>query len=594
MMTAPARVWSSKDLVFHILARQKDCNTGQDALLFPSYRSEPFLRCMLLFYDYCETLLEFYYLVVIANLINLCMSLNWEHQQMQHRFGERHYYVLLTPMAETDADKRSQFAKKMESWKMALTQVADLKGRNAKGRKETEFIKEVVADIHRRLRVPLSNTLPRLIGMDYEIEFISSWLTDGSCHTVDTLTVVGMSGIGKTSLARHVFGLHSSNFDKCSFIEGINARCKENINGMLDLQRQVFGDISKNIPLQVHNVSIYASKIKNALAHKKVLLVLDDVGCLDQLDALLGNEAFHKGSKIIITTKDASLTERCALFDLPIQPKHKKVSLNGLSKAKSLQLLCIHAFKSHKPEEAYKEATKKLVKYCQGHPLALEVLGRSLQKRDVVYWEDCIKVLKKEPHSHVNKALKMSFDALLFENDKEYGITNLIERCLLSISWNNKLEMHSLVQEMGRDLVRQESPDRPWERSRLWCHEESFKVLEQKQGTRNIVGLSLDMRMLEKEKLSGSLQLKTEALSKMDKLKFLQLNHVKVNGSYENVSKELRWLSMHGFHFKSIPSELPLEKLVVLDMSYSKIESFDMSYNSSQRFASRLKVIKIF
>ncbi|KAL8204499.1 hypothetical protein R6Q57_010122 [Mikania cordata] len=524
--------------------------------------------------------------------------------------------------AETDAEKRSQFAKKMESWKMALTQVADLKGRDATGRKETEFIKEVVADIHRRLHVPLSITLPRLIGMDYEIEFISSWLTDGSCHTVDTLTVVGMSGIGKTSLARHVFGLHSSNFDKSSFIEGINARCKENINGMLDLQRQLFGDISKNIPLQVHDVCIYASKIKNALAHKKVLLVLDDVGCLDQLDALLGNEAFHKGSKIIITTKDASLTERCALFDLPILPKHKKVSLNGLSKAKSLQLLCIHAFKSHKPEEAYKEATTKLVTYCQGHPLALEVLGRSLQKRDVVYWEECIKVLKKEPHSHVNKALKMSFDALLFENDKElfkhiacffvgidrdvtetilnscdlnarYGITNLIERCLLSISWNNKLEMHSLVQEMGRDLVRQESPDRPWERSRLWCPEESFKVLEQKQGTRNIVGLSLDMRMLEKEKekekLSGSLQLKTEALSKMDKLKFLQLNYVKVNGSYENVSKELRWLSMRGFHFKSIPSELPLEKLVVLDMSYSKIESFDMSYNTSQRFASRLK-----
>ncbi|KAD5802389.1 hypothetical protein E3N88_13749 [Mikania micrantha] len=506
----------------------------------------------------------------------------------------------------------------MESWKTALTEIADLKGRDAKDRRETEFIKEVVTDINHRLCEPLCNTLPCLIGMDHYIASISSWLTDGSSKTVDILTVVGMGGIGKTSLAKYVFQLHSNKFHKSSFIEGIDAKCKENLNRMLDLQKQLFEDISKTLPLQVHDASVYASKIKKVLAHKKVLLVLDDVGCLDQLDALLGNKAFHQGSKIIITTKDASLTERCALFDLPVQPKHKKVSLNGLSKARSLQLLCIHAFKSNKPKEDYKETSENLVKYCQGHPLALKVLGRSLQKRDVAYWEECIKVLKKEPRSLINNALKMSFDALLFENDKElfkhiacffvgvdrdvietilnscdlnarYGITNLIERCLLSISWHNKLEMHSLIQEMGRDLVREESRDKPWERSRLWCHEESFNVLEQKQGTRNIVGLALDMRMLEKEKLGGHLQLKTDALSKMNKLKLLQLNYVNINGSYENVSKELRWLCMHGFHFKSIPLELPLEKLVVLDMAYSKIESFDMSYNSSQQIVSKIK-----
>ncbi|KAD5802376.1 hypothetical protein E3N88_13736 [Mikania micrantha] len=513
--------------------------------------------------------------------------------------------------AETDAQK-------MESWKMALTEIADLKGRDVNYRKETEFIQEVVADIHRRLPVPLGNTLPPLIGIDDEIEYISSWLTDGSSNTVDILTVVGVGGIGKTSLAKYVFQLHSNKFHKSSFIEGINETCKKNLNGMLDLQKQLFGDISKGLHLQIHDVSVYASKIKNALAHKKVLLVLDDVGCLDQLDVLLGNETFHQGSKIIITTKDASLTERCALFDLPVQTNHEKLSFNGLYRSASLELLCIHAFKSNKPEEGYKEASEKLVEYCQGHPLALKVLGRSLWKRDVEYWEECIKVLKKEPHSQVNNTLKMSFDALLFENDKElfkhiacffvgidrdvtetilnscdrnarYGITNLIERCLLSIRWNNKLEMHSLIQEMGRDLVRQESPNRPWERSRIWCYEESFKVLEQKQGTGNLVGLVLDMRMLDKEKLRRSLQLKTDALSKMDKLKLLQLNYVKINGSYENVSKELRWLCMHGFHLKSIPSELPLEKVVVLDMSYSKIESFDMSYSTSQQFVSRLK-----
>ncbi|CAH1440826.1 unnamed protein product [Lactuca virosa] len=61
--------------------------------------------------------------------------------------------------------------------------------------------------------------------------------------------------------------------------------------------------------------------------------------------------------------------------------------------------------------------------------------------------------------------------------------------------------MHQLVQEMGRFEVRQESPDKPWKRSRLWCHKESFKVLKHKKGKGNLLGLALDMRMLEKEKL---------------------------------------------------------------------------------------------
>ncbi|KAD5802321.1 hypothetical protein E3N88_13681 [Mikania micrantha] len=512
--------------------------------------------------------------------------------------------------SETNEEKRSQLARKMESWKRALTEIADLTGINVKDRKETEYIKEVVADIHCILRVPLNNTLPRLIGRVSKIEFISSWLRDGSCSTAaaDILTIVGMGGIGKTSLAKYVFQLHSNNFDKSSFIEGIDAKCKENLNGMLDLQEQLLGDISKNLPLHIHDVSIYASKIKNALARKRILLVLDDVGCLEQLDALLGNEAFHHGSKIIITTKDASLTERCALFDLPVQPKHKKLSLHGLYEDESLKLLCIHAFKSNKPEEGYNEVSEMLVKYCEGHPMALKVLGRSLHKRDVGYWEECIKVLKKEPDSRINKALKMSFDALLSKNDKElfkhiacffvgidrdvsetilsscdlnarYGITNLIERCLLSISWKKKLEMHSLIQEMGRDLVRQESPDRPWKRSRSWCHEESFKVLKQKKDKEKLLGLSLDMRMLDKKKTH---ELEANSLSRMDKLMLLKLNYVLLNECFQSFPNELRWLCMHGFPLKSIDLDITMENLVVLDMSYSNIESFGMSYNNPQ------------
>ena len=98
------------------------------------------------------------------------------------------------------------------------------------------------------------------------------------------------------------------------------------------------------------------------------------------------------------------------------------------------------------------------------------------------------------------------------------------------------------------------------------------------------------MRMLEKEKLAASFQLETDALSKMDNLMLLQLTYVHMNCFYENFPGELRWLCMHGFHLKSIPSELPMENLVALDMSYSNIESFIGCYSNPQRLEKWQKV----
>ncbi|CAH1440582.1 unnamed protein product [Lactuca virosa] len=428
---------------------------------------------------------------------------------------------------ETKADKRNKWAQKIEQWSKSLTAVADLKGKDVNDRQEMEFIEEIVNDIYRILRVHLRSPLPLLIGMEGSITFITSWLKDASSHTTEILTILGMGGIGKTSLAKFVYGLDCRDFKTSSYIGNISSRCDEKFSGLLDLQKQLCDDISKTSPIPVDDVSIYTSKIENVVARKKVFLVLDDIDSVKQLDALLGSKGFYPGSKIIITTKDAWLTESCALFKMNVKPKHAKHLLQGLHVSTSRKLLCLHAFTTNQPEAGYEEVLEKFVEYCEGHPLALEVLGKSLYNRDVGYWEDTIKGLKKEVGSHINNVLRSSFDSLPLENDKELfkhiacffvgrdrdvtetilkacdinirsGITNLIDRCLLSIGWHNELVMHQLLQKMGRFVVYQESPHKPWKRSRLWCDEESFKVLKQKKDMRNLLGLALDMRRLEK------------------------------------------------------------------------------------------------
>ena len=57
------------------------------------------------------------------------------------------------------------------------------------------------------------------------------------------------------------------------------------------------------------------------------------------------------------------------------------------------------------------------------------------------------------------------------------GITTLIHKCLVMVDQYKRLTMHDLVQKMGREIVRQESPQNPGEHSRVWCYKDALDVL---------------------------------------------------------------------------------------------------------------------
>ena len=55
-------------------------------------------------------------------------------------------------------------------------------------------------------------------------------------------------------------------------------------------------------------------------------------------------------------------------------------------------------------------------------------------------------------------------------------VSRLIEKCLITVDVWGKLRMHDLLQQMGREIVEQDSKELE-DRSRIWCYEDAYKLL---------------------------------------------------------------------------------------------------------------------
>ena len=137
--------------------------------------------------------------------------------------------------------------------------------------------------------------------------------------------------------------------------------------------------------------------------------------------------------------------------------------------------------------------------------MALEVLGRFLFRRSVDEWESALCRLKESPERQISDVLKITFDGLrereknifldiacFFKGMEEDHVVNilhalydkpkidmvvLLEKSLITISFG-KFWMHDLLQELGKEIVRCESPEEPGRRSRLWLMEDVIHVLK--------------------------------------------------------------------------------------------------------------------
>ncbi|XP_060196142.1 disease resistance protein Roq1-like isoform X2 [Lycium barbarum] len=502
---------------------------------------------------------------------------------------------------------------KVQKWSKALEEAASIPGWDlptTANAHEARFIEQIVEDIMAELGGQRhASNAKNLVGMESQMQKVYKMLGVGS-GGVRFVGIWGMSGVGKTTLARLIYDNNSGQFEGACFLHEVRDRSAK--QGLERLQEILLSEILVIKDLRINNLFDGVNMQKHRLRYKKVLLVLDDVNHIDHLDVLAGKrEWFGPGSRIIITTKDKHLLVK--------HDVEKMYKMRTLHEDESLQLFKQYAFKKNHPTKKFEDLSAQVIKYTAGLPLALKVLGSFLYGRDLAEWTSEVERLKQIPEDEILRKLEPSFTGLNSNEQKIFldiacfftgkkkdsvtrilksfnfipviGVKVLMEKSLITIS-EGRIFMHQLIQEMGWHIVRREAFDYPREYSRLWMSEDISHVLARNMGTEKIEGISLNLtkmytdisqaleRNLGTDKIKGmslkftnvkEVNVSVTAFMQMTRLRFLKIKNAYVSQGPDILPGELNWLSWHGYASKSLPINFQGERLVSLKLKNSRI-----------------------
>ncbi|KAL5843536.1 hypothetical protein ACOSQ4_009494 [Xanthoceras sorbifolium] len=462
-----------------------------------------------------------------------------------------------------------------QKWRAALTEASNLSGfDSAKNTPESKLVDEIIKDVSKKLKdISPPSDSKGLVGIDLRVERVKSLLCIGKSD-FEIIGIWGMGGIGKTTIAEAVVTQISSQFEGNYFIANVREE-SERSNGLVRLREKVLSKMLEEEYVDFGTPYI-PQYIKDRLKHKKVLIVLDDVNTLKQLETLSnGLDEFGLGSRIIITTRDRQL-----LYNYGV---NKIYEVEAFDKQEAHQLFCKHAFKQDNPRKDLMVFVDKVVDYAKDNPLALKVVGSSLFHQDKQYWESELQKIGYDGLDDEQKNIFLDI-ACFFKGKDMFSLTEilgacyfsaqaglkvLIDKSLLTIS-SRRIEIHDLLQEMGWEIVRQESPSKPGKRSRLHNHKDIYFVLKSNSGTQEVRGISLDISKMK------NIHMNPQVFEKMLNLRFLifynATKYISKVCSPSYLPDELRYLCWDRYPSKTLPSSFSAENLVELDLSDSSLE----------------------
>ncbi|CAL5331082.1 unnamed protein product [Camellia sinensis] len=252
---------------------------------------------------------------------------------------------------------------------------------------------------------------PRVYGREKDQRKIIELLVGGgesSRNKVDVIPIVGMGGIGKTTLAQMVYNDETmkKHFDLKAWV------CVSDEFDILKITKAIYNSVNSQT-CSFDNLDQAQVQLKQALAGKKFFIVLDDVWNKKYNDWNDLNSPFNdgaQGSKVVVTTHSRDVARMMATVELH--------DVEILSDEDCWSLFAQHAFENRSigANPNLVSIGKKIVEKCKGLPLAAKTLSGLLRcKERDEEWVDvlCSKIWDlSHEESDILPALRLSYHHL--------------------------------------------------------------------------------------------------------------------------------------------------------------------------------------
>lgn len=219
-----------------------------------------------------------------------------------------------------------------------------------------------------------------LVGIEEPKKLLVDWLMGGDAKR-EVVSVVGMGGLGKTTLVKQVIEepVVKKHFAVSAWITlSRSSDIKILLKELLEQLAQV---VRKPVPPGAHKMNGHWLKIviKDILQRRRYLIVLDDAWDANRWDAI--KHAFPNnshGSRIVITTRKSELASTaCADFSGKVH------NMEPLTTDQSWNLFCRKTFPGDNSCPSHlKEICSYILKKCDGLPLAIVAISGVLATKD--------------------------------------------------------------------------------------------------------------------------------------------------------------------------------------------------------------------